>query len=249
MVAGTEDFGDALARQIADAKIRTLAIAEFVTQEGENSPRGRYLAARLAENWSQHHVKLVVIKPPSFSEVLAVQKLTLQELKAPELLKQIGDALGVEAVMFGTVTDTANGYLLTVTVKSVPNGALVLTKEQPIGHSRVLDGLASTDADTTVSAPSAGLNDTSAPKCSYCPSPAFPTEARKAKVSSATTLLMVVVTPDGRATNIRVSKNPGYNFAERAVETVCLWQFKPALDKDKKPVAVTIPIEITFHDF
>jgi hypothetical protein len=214
-VASTEDFGDALARQITDAKIHTLALAEFVTQEGENSPRGSYLAARLAENWSEHHTELVVVKPASFTEALAAQKLTLQALNTREPLKQIGNTLGVEALMFGTVKNTADGYLLTVTMRTASDGALVLTREQPIGHSRVLDSLASTDAG----------------------------------VSAASAILLAVITPEGRLTNIRVTKDPGYGFAERAVEALTEWRCKPALGKDKKPTAVTVPIEITFRDY
>jgi TonB family protein len=249
IVASTEDFGDALARQITDAKIYTLALAEFVTQEGESSPRGSYLAARLAENWSEHHAELVVVKPANFTEALAAQNLTLQALNTPEPLKQIGNTLGVEALMFGTVKNTVDGYLLTVTVRTVSDGALVLKREQPIGHSRVLDSLASTDVDTTASASSAGVNGVGMPVCNYMPTPIFPTGARKAKVSAASAALLAVITPQGRPTNIRVTKDPGYGFAERAVEALTEWRCKPALDKDKKPTAVTVPIEITFRDY
>jgi Gram-negative bacterial TonB protein C-terminal len=246
--ANFDNFGDALARQIADAKIHTLAVAEFVTSEGANSPRGKYLAALLCESWLRHHPELVIVKPASFDHTLAAQKLSLQDLKTPEPLKQIGKALGVEAVVLGSLTDTANGFLLAVTVRKVADGALVLTREQPLAHSQVLDSLAATEADTTASAPSAGVQGVGIPVCTYQPTPVFPFEARKAKVSSATAVLVAVITLEGRATNIRVIKDPGYGFAERAVERLTEWRCKLARDKDKKPVAVTIPIEIAFRD-
>jgi Gram-negative bacterial TonB protein C-terminal len=243
-----DDFGDLLARQIEDAKIHKLAVTGFVTPEGAASPRGKYLAALLCESWSRRHAGLLIVKPTSFGETLAAKKLSLQDLKMADTLKQLGTALGIEAVVVGSLADTTDGYLLTVTGRAVSDGTLQFTKVQPVAHSHVLDSLAATDADTSTSAPQAGVNGAGVPVCSYQPSPVFPAEARKAKVSSAHTILLAVITLEGRATNIRVIKDPGYGFAESAVEKLTEWRCKPARDKNKLPVAVTIPIEITFRD-
>lgn len=243
-----DDFGDLLARQIEEAKIHKLALTGFVTPEGAASPRGKYLAALLCESWSRRHAGLVIVKPTSFGETLAAKKLSLQDLETADTLKQLGTALGIEAVVVGSLADTADGYLLTVTGRAVSDGTLLFAKVQPVAHSHVLDSLAATDADTSTSAPQAGVNGVGVPVCSYQPSPVFPAEARKAKVSSAHTILLAVITLEGRATNIRVIKDPGYGFAESAVEKLTEWRCKPARDKNKLPVAVTIPIEITFRD-
>jgi TonB family protein len=244
-----DDLGDMLAQQISDAKIHKLAVAEFVTPEGEASPRGKYLAALLCEGWSQHHAKFTVVEPASFRQTLAERKLTIQDLKSPESLEQIGATLGVEAVVLGTLTDTADGYLVTVTVKTTSDGVLLLTKEQPLAHSHVLDNLAATNADTSVSAQKAGVNGVGVPACTYAPTPVFPAGARKAKISASAVVVLAVVSTEGLVTNIRVLKDPGYGFAARAVEKLTEWRCKPALDKDKKPVVVTVPIEISFHDW
>jgi hypothetical protein len=244
-----DDLGDTLARQISDAKIRRLAVAGFVTSEGEASPRGKYLAALLCEGWSQHHAKFTVVEPTSFRQALAEHKLTIQDLKSPESLKQAGATLGVEAVVLGTLTDTADGYLLAVTVRTTSDGAILLTKEQPVAHSHVLDNLAATNADTSASAPQAGANGAGIPTCTYAPTPVFPAGARKAKISTAAVVVLAVVSTEGLVTNIRVIKDPGYGFAERAVEKLTEWRCKQALDKDKKPMAVTVPIDITFRGF
>jgi len=244
-----DDFGDSLARQIEDAKIHNLAVTGFVILEGAASPRGKYLAALLCESWSRRHAGLVIVNPTSFDETLVAKKLSLQDLKTAETLKQLGTALGIEAVVVGSLADTADGYLLTVTVRTVSGGTLLFTKVQPVAHSHVLDSLAATDADTTTSAPRAGVNGVGIPVCTYQPAPVFPAGARKAKVPSASAVMLAVIAPEGGLTNIRVTKDPGYGFAERAVEALTEWRCKPALDKDKKPTAVTVPIEVTFHDW
>lgn len=146
----------------------------------------------------------------------------------------------------GSLADIADGYLLTVEVRSASDGAMLFVKEQPFTHSHLLDSLAVTDADTSNFAPRAGR--LTSPICSYCPQPMVPAQAKKTHFSRATVLLTVVVTTEGRASNMQVLKDPGWGFAERAVEAVSEWKFKPALDKDRKPLAVTVRIEVTFHD-
>lgn len=91
----------------------------------------------------------------------------------------------------------------------------------------------------------AGVGGVGEPVCAYCPDPEYSEEARKAKYQGIV-LLNVIVTPDGRATNIRVVKGLGLGLDEKAMERVRVWKFKAAL-KDGKPVAVSIDIEVVFR--
>jgi TonB family protein len=84
------------------------------------------------------------------------------------------------------------------------------------------------------------------PSCAYCPDPKYSEEARKAKYQG-TVVLQAVITPDGRATEIEVVKGPGLGLEEKAVEAVKTWRFKPAIGPNGKPVAVIVPIEVTFR--
>jgi TonB family protein len=84
------------------------------------------------------------------------------------------------------------------------------------------------------------------PSCAYCPDPKYSEEARKAKYQG-TVVLQAVITADGRAIEIQVVKGPGLGLEEKAVEAVKQWRFKPALGPSGKPVAVVVPIEVTFR--
>lgn len=86
------------------------------------------------------------------------------------------------------------------------------------------------------------------PECQYCPEPRYTDTARKAKYQGTVTLL-VVITPDGRATNIRVVKGLGMGLDENAVAAVRDWKFKPALAAGGRAVAVELPIEVNFRLF
>jgi TonB family protein len=92
----------------------------------------------------------------------------------------------------------------------------------------------------------AGTNGIGYPTCLYCPNPMYSEDARKAKYQG-TVVLQVVITADGRATNINVVKGPGLGLEDRAVEAVRGWRFNPATGRDGKPVASLTLIEVTFR--
>jgi len=83
------------------------------------------------------------------------------------------------------------------------------------------------------------------PRPIYSPDPEFSEEARKAKYQGTCTL-MIVVSADGRPTNIRVVNSLGMGLDEKAIETVKTWRFEPGL-KDGHPVNVEMAVEVDFH--
>ena len=94
----------------------------------------------------------------------------------------------------------------------------------------------------------AGVNGVGMPSCIYCPDPQYSDEARKAKYQGVV-VLMVVITLDGRATNIQVAKSPGLGLDEKAIEAVRQWKFRPAVGPGGKAVPAQVPIEVTFRLF
>lgn len=94
--------------------------------------------------------------------------------------------------------------------------------------------------------PSAGTNGFGQPACLFCPPPNFSDEAVKAKYQGVVTL-QIVVTADGRATEIHVVKGLGLGLDEQAMTAVRGWRFKPAIGPDGKPATVQTLIEVTFR--
>jgi len=75
--------------------------------------------------------------------------------------------------------------------------------------------------------------------------PEYSEEARKAKYQG-TVLLYIEVSPDGRATNIKVARSLGLGLDEKAIEAVKQWKFKPGY-KNGQPVTVAATIEVNFR--
>jgi protein TonB len=100
--------------------------------------------------------------------------------------------------------------------------------------------------DTGGGIPCGGCAGTSMPSCLICPRAEYSDEAVKQKYEGIVVLL-AVITPDGRAVDIHVSKGLGLGLDEKALEAVRGWRFRPALGPDRKPIATRIPIEVVFH--
>ncbi|HEV8385602.1 MAG TPA: energy transducer TonB [Candidatus Acidoferrales bacterium] len=84
------------------------------------------------------------------------------------------------------------------------------------------------------------------PECAYCPLPTYSDEARKSKYQGVVTL-RIIVEPDGRASNISISRGLGMGLDEKAIEAVKTWRFKPAMGPGGKPVRVEVLVEVTFR--
>ena len=94
----------------------------------------------------------------------------------------------------------------------------------------------------------AGVNGVSIPVCIRCPNPEYGDQARAAGIQGTITL-QILVTLDGRVGNAVVTNGLGYGLDQKAIEAAMKWRLKPAAGRDGKPVAVIVPVEMTFRFF
>ncbi len=85
----------------------------------------------------------------------------------------------------------------------------------------------------------------SAPRAIYTPDPDYSEEARKAKYQG-TVVLWLIVSPDGRPRDMKVTRSLGMGLDQKAIEAVRQWKFEPAMMAGK-PVAVQISVEVNFR--
>ncbi len=84
--------------------------------------------------------------------------------------------------------------------------------------------------------------------CKYCPDPQYSDEARKTKLQGHVTL-HVLVGADGRAKEIGLAQGLGMGLDDNAIDAVRHWQFIPARDANRRPIASWITIETVFRLF
>ena len=94
-----------------------------------------------------------------------------------------------------------------------------------------------------------------APRAKYAPDPKYTDAARSAGLQG-TTVLLAIVTPEGKPSAISIQRSLGaglngklrplgYQLDQRAVEAVSQWKFDPATFQGK-PVAVVINVAVNF---
>jgi TonB family protein len=75
--------------------------------------------------------------------------------------------------------------------------------------------------------------------------PDYSAEARKAGAQS-TIVASLMVTEDGFAKDIRVTRGGGFGLDEQAIEAIGTWRFTPGM-KEGRPVAVKANVEVNFR--
>lgn len=92
----------------------------------------------------------------------------------------------------------------------------------------------------------AGTGGVSYASCIYCPRPEYSEEGYKAKYSGIV-VLRVLISAEGKATNISVVKGLGLGMDEKAIEAVRTWRLRPSIGPNGKPVAAWNTIEVAFR--
>jgi TonB family protein len=242
-----DDIAKQLSKQMAKAKIKSVVTTDFTTLDGGVSPEGKILTTRLTDYWVSHEEKFSIVECSKLDAFLAEQKFTLKDLDNSEILRKIGAALNLDALVIGTVTPTPQGISLNVLVRGTQDSKLQIWASKSLPKSEFAARIgAQSSEDTALHPVLAGVNGVGAPKCEHCPQPDYSDDLRKKKIEG-TVLLSIIVTPEGHPTGIVVIKAPTDVLAQKAVEAVRSWRLKPATGPDGKAVAARVQVEITFH--
>ena len=88
----------------------------------------------------------------------------------------------------------------------------------------------------------------SMPRCVYCPRADYSPQATEGRVQG-TVELVAVIGEDGLIKNLRVVKGLPGGLTLEAIKAVERWRLQPATGPDGKPVAVRVPIQVSFQLF
>jgi len=83
------------------------------------------------------------------------------------------------------------------------------------------------------------------PRIVLAPAPKLTGEDKKNDKDKRVAVLSLIVSPEGKPKDIKVTKSLGPDLDKKAIEAVNTWKFDSAT-KDCKPVAVQINVEVTF---
>ena len=243
----------ALAQRLVDpiqeAHAKRVATLDLLGPQRELHPVGKWIADQLALALQKDLGGLQILDRNQLHQSMAASKALDTDEALRQWKVQLAHDLRADVIIDGTYAQLSGRLGLTLNPRKVshPERPTLISATLPITPE-----IASLSQDpipvTTGDFPKAGVAGTSLPSCIYCPDPDYSPEARKAGWQG-TVVLDVVVTAAGTVEKIIPIKGPGLGLEEKAVDAVRKWRLKPALDVDGRPVAVRIPIEITFRLF
>lgn len=246
------DLSAEFAKKLKHENPQMVAVADFTSTDGSPSMQGDYFAWLLTTALTVHDKNLPVAEYKAFQDALAKHKITPSDLNAPEGLHQLGAKVNVDFLITGTVELTPGDYRIHVTARRIADGSQLLDKTIVVQRTEFSDSLSEpfppkVDYPFVKSGQGGGRVDQSfVPRCLYCPQPSYDDLARRKKVQG-NSVLEVLISPEGQVAAIHPVKLLGYGLDEQAFNAIKNWKFKPASKPDGTPIAVIVPVEVTFR--
>lgn len=104
LAQGIADLADKLAKGIPEGHPMTVAVTDFPDLGGQTCRLGRYVAERLSTLLSQHP-QCHLVERRRLNMVLQELKFSMSELVDPAKARRLGQMLGVQGLVLGTVSD------------------------------------------------------------------------------------------------------------------------------------------------
>lgn len=225
-----------------------IVFADLKGPDGQTHPFGRWIADQLANSCNKSFSGLEIIIRSENEEAAKGGDEAGNQKQSFNSVEEWARSVGANVFVTGSFAKTANGIGISLRALSSSDPPRALAEAMGlVPVSDVITGLSTEPIPSPKDGiPRSGIGGVGVPDCIYCPAPRYSGDARKAKVEG-TVVLQVVITTDGRATNVKILKDPGKGLGTQAVEAVRKWKFKPASGPDGKPVAVICPIEVSFR--
>lgn len=241
-----EDFSKKLKAQ----KSRQIAVTDLLSGEGAAPDQGHYFAQFLSQSIKRHGKKLQVVDHLKFDEMVRFAQIPAGAFASPAMAAALAPKIPQDILVIGTLQRDQSRYLFQIVAIRVGDGQTLASGTASFARTEFIDSLSEPfppKFDFPVVKPSskAGMQG---PKCIYCPDPPYNERARMDRLQG-TVVFETVVSAAGYIVALHPTKLVGGGLDEQAFQTIKSWRLMPATDRAGNPIAVQIPIEVTFRLF
>lgn len=246
-----------VAQELEAKKVKRVAVFDFAGPGDDLTALGQKLADEFSGALAKSGGKLQIEDRSKIAANIKKFDYQLSDLRDPNFGDALLSYLGVNVAIVGIISRQGDEFTLSVRCTHAgKNGANFIEVEHfsfaasedtaKLAATVVERGEAVAEKAAVKTAPNAAANR-SYPACIDCPGARFTNLAAELNLRAATVVLIGVVTPEGRLTDIKVTKRAPAGLTESAIDAVQKWKFRPANGPDGKPTAVRQVIEVTFH--
>jgi TonB family protein len=242
----------------------TILVANFTDSSGSTSIPGMQLADAVSEQLAAGAMDIRIADRKRLYEFLETERIPSKFLAEDNAERWLAMEQSANAVLVGHLDGGGDKLLVTLQlldahflvgprerreVRKGPQEKVEMTitgiDEQSRMAAEPFQEASASQVAENQGIPRAGRNGVTVPSGVYMPAPDYTDPARIAKINGGIVLL-VTVSEEGRAENPHILKGLPFGLNQAALNTVRTWKFRPAT-LDGKPVAVKVPIEVTFR--
>ena len=117
------ELSQQIARNMETGQKRRIAVLEFTDLQGQVTNFGRYLSEELITRLYGSN-KFTVVERQLLNKVIAEQKLSLTGVVDPDSAKKLGNVLGVDAIVSGTIADRGESLKINARLIDTQTGEL-----------------------------------------------------------------------------------------------------------------------------
>jgi TolB-like protein len=134
---GIADLADKLAKSVPEGHPMTVAVTDFPDLGGQTCRLGRYVAERLSTLLSQH-AQCRLVERHRLDMVLQELKFSMSELVDPAKARKLGQMLGVQGLVVGTVSNVESTLDLDARIidiqadLSLPGASASIVKDEAV---------------------------------------------------------------------------------------------------------------------
>src|SRR6266852_250586 len=222
-----DELASRLGGDIVKSGKKTVIVLDFLGPQGGVPAVGPFLADKLSEALARTAKDFRVVDRLRLNAILEEQKVPVGDALNPErIAKLVGALVGAEIVITGSVQTTPDTVALSVSVRDVSTGKELAQRAERIVRTPEIDNLPFRSTGwLALGVARPGQGGIGYPACIRCLPPEYTRQAREKKFQG-TVVLQVIVTAQGRATEIELIRGPGLGLEEKAIEAVRNWQFK-----------------------
>ncbi len=240
----------------------TLIVFSFRRSNGEVSQLGKILAREFTSALLRQGRGIKILPLERLENIRNNEQWSETEMRDEFVARVVARHAGAGIVVVGRYVITGDSLELRVRAEKLDEGYELSDRRGKLPFSaawKELDSqplygsvIAASTAGSTANAQpqetvfKAGRQAVGYPQCVSCPDPGYTKAAREEKYS-ATVVLGVIVTPEGKTRQVWVVRPAKFGLTENAIEAVKNWLFKPATNQEGKTVPVEVIIEVTFR--
>jgi curli biogenesis system outer membrane secretion channel CsgG len=136
--AELQSLAKGLAVQMEGAGQRSAAVVDFADLQGTPNEVGRFLAQELSTQLVSATRQVSVVDRANLQVLLRENNLSMEGLVNPSSSRKLGNLIGIDTVILGTVTQMGDSIRLSVRAVSVETGRIVVSQSTNLPPNRSL---------------------------------------------------------------------------------------------------------------